>query len=43
MLAGWNEYVLSTPAESTFGLVDFCRVLMVMYDGIATNPELAGR
>lgn len=42
VLDGWNEFVRSTPLEQTFSLVDFCTVLMTMYDGIAANPELAG-
>lgn len=41
VLARWNEHVLSTPADSSFSLADFCSALMNMYDEVLANPEPA--
>ncbi len=36
VLEGWNEFVLSAPHETRFGLDDFCKVIMTLYEGLAT-------
>lgn len=41
MVARWNEHVLSTPADLSFDLIDFCSALMTAYDGIAAHKDSA--